>query len=289
MLRMNWIKSRVIIFAVLIGQASAQAPAQTGPQTPPPTAKENAVPHPDSALPVSGAGPRPLQQAITALRLKYGWQVSYEDPQYLSAKDLTEDTRVKGSLLPSGKPFSVQIPPVPSPTDAVAEEKSLQLVVDAYNRSGNPGQFEVRKSEGNAISVVGLATHDDKGSAALPKPLLDSPITIPVKERTIEETLDLLCKGLSNDTHVTVSIGITPRSLVDQIHVQVGGSKIPARTILAQTLAASGHPLYWQLLFDPSSKVYLLNIHSVHVAKAPAHETPSKPPSPDVHPSVPNS
>jgi hypothetical protein len=279
------IKTFVALSVFLIGTACIRTHAQTSaPPTPP--AKESAPSHPET-ISITGAGPRPLSQALEVLRLKYDGAVSYEDPQYLSAKDVKEDPAAKENLVPAGTPFTLQIPPVQSPTDTAAEEKSIQSIVEAYNHSGNPGQFEVRKTEGRVITVVGVAARDDKGSFAPQKPLLDSVLTIPEKDRTITETLDLLCETLAKEGHVPVIQGISPRSLVDQSHVKIGG-KLPARSILAQALAASPKPLYWQFFFDPNTKGYILNVHSVHVTKAPAAPKIIKPAAPDAHPSMSN-
>ncbi len=292
---MNSIKSLAIAGAVLVSYACALA-AQVHPQTPPPAMQGSSLSA--ESITVSGAGPRPLEQALSTLRIRYGWVLDYEDPQYLFGKDVMDDPHIKGSLIPAGTSFSVEIP-APSPADAAGEpktqEKTLQLIVDSYNRSGNPGQFELRKAEGNVISVVGVAARDNKGAVVPQKPLLDTMVSIPAQERTISDTIDLLCKALTGETQVPVSIGITPRSLVDHTNVTAGGNKVAARTILAQTLAASGHELYWQLLFDPNSKAYLLNIHSARVPKAANQnwrenpgekpgEKQSKPPSPAPHP-----
>jgi hypothetical protein len=293
MSRMNSIANLAIVSAALIASACAQTPAAATPAAPAPKAAVSAEAA-DNPLHVSVTSLRPLERAIESLHVKYGWVVSYEDPQYLHDKDVTPDARSKGILIPAGGSFSVDLPPAKSPTDAPAEDKSLQVVVDAYNHSGNPGEFELRKgsAEADAFAVVGVAARDKNGAVSPQKPFLDSIITVPVAERTISETVNLVCKALTRETHVSVSTGVTPRSLVDNKSVKVGGAKVPARTILAQALAGSGHTMYWRLLFDPTSKGYLLNIHAVNPhavspAKAPAHEMPGKPPASDVHPTIP--
>jgi hypothetical protein len=281
---MNWIGSLAFLAAVALGHPSAQTAAKPGgPGSTPPPPKEPSVSRVGNTVHISVGGPRPLEQAIDALRLQYGWVISYEDPQYLSPKDVTEAAGSKGSLLPAGHGFSVTVP-ADSPTDAPPEEKSLKLIVDAYNRSGNPGQFELRKSEEGAFALVGVAALDEKGVIAAQKALLDSTITMSVEQRTIDDTVDVLCRKLAEETHVPVSVGITPRKLVEHTNVKAGGTKSPARAILAQSLAASGRPMYWRLLFDPNTKSYLLNIHWVQPPKEQGHENQSRPPRGDVHP-----
>jgi hypothetical protein len=268
--------------ALLVGHSYAQTPASSASAPPPPSSNAASLPRAENTIHVAGNAPRPLDQAIQELRLKYGWTIDYEDPPYLYGKDVIE---AKGSLWPAGNPFSVEIPSAPSPAGAPVEDKSLQLIVGAYNSSGNPGQFELRKSESGTFTIVGVAVRNDKGVVSPQKPLLDSTITVPAQERSISDTVDVICKMLTDETHFPVSVGVTPRSLVNHTNATIGGTKVPARTLLTQALAAaSGHTLYWQLLFDPSSKSYLLNIHALHPAKQPPPETPGKPPSSGTHP-----
>lgn len=279
-------KSLTLVGAILIGHAFAQTASQPGQQSPSPAS--NPASTPSETLSITGTGPRPLQRVLEGLRLKYGWSVSYEDPQYLSPQDIVDDPRSKGTLIPAGKTFSMDLPPTSSPTDVPSRDTTLQLIVDAYNHSGNPGVFELRNIGDDAVSVVG---HDKTGDkvASPQNPFLDTLITVPSAERPVVDSLDLICKALTDSTHMGISLGVTPRAWVDHTPAKIGGTQVQARTILAQALAASGHPLYWQLLFDPNTKQYLLNIHSIHLPKPSAPKTPSKPPAAEAHPSVPNS
>lgn len=43
----------------------------------------------------------------------------------------------------------------------------------------------------------------------------------------------------------------------------VGGSRVPARTLLSLTLASMGEKLYWRLIYDAASKSYELSIRSL--------------------------
>jgi hypothetical protein len=280
----------LMLMAVLAGHSYAQTTTKSAPASQPVSEPANG-----SGFHISAKGPRPLERAIDALRLKYGWAVSYEDPQYLSPKDMTESTGAKGieipgkkeTMVPAGDAFSVDLTVPKSAADAPPEDESLKLVVEAYNRSGNPGQFELRKIADGVFSVVGVAARDEKGTISAQKPLFDAIITVPGEKRTIDKTLNIICQKLTKATHTPVSIGITPRNLLERVSVSAGGTNLPARTLLSQALSASGHPLYWRLLFDPNSKEFLLNVHTLRPPKPPVPETPGKPPQPDAHPSMP--
>lgn len=281
------IKNLLVIVAVLLGYSFAKTPAQSVPTAPPQSAAATST-----AFHVAAKPPRPLEHAIDEIRLKYGWVVSYEDPQYLSPKDVVESAAPKGMedakviMVPAGETFNFDLPALKSPDEAPPAEESLKRMVEAYNHSGGPGQFELRNGADGAFSIVGVAARDEKGTVSPQKILLDTVLTIPADKRTIDETLDILCRKLTDATHIPVTMGITPRNLLEHTYVSAGGTNLSARILLAQALAAAGRPMYWRLLFDPNSKGYVLNIHGLAGKRAPVHtnDAPSKPPQPGVHP-----
>jgi len=208
---------------------------------------------------VTANSPRPLLQVLDALLQKYGWIVNYEDPAYVSDLDVVEaPDGIPHSHVPAGGPFTVEFP-----ANKPDQEKTLRLIVDFYNQSKYPGRFELRHS-GDTYSVVGTAAHDAKGAMSPEQPLLDLPVTLPAQERTIVDTIDLICHSLAAQRHTTVIIGVQPRNLIAHTSVKIGGSKVPARELLLQCLAATHHTLYWRLFFDPNTKGYVVNIHAMH-------------------------
>ncbi len=209
---------------------------------------------------IEANSPRPLAQALDALQQKFGWIIDYEDPQYIAAKDISNASGPAGpTKYPAGGAFEVEVP-----ASSVDPEKTLNQVVDAYNRSNNPGRFEVRKGSSGGFYVIGSAAHDEKGGISRQPILLDSAITLASEDRSVDDALTQLCQQLTAQNHVDVSIGISPRSLLDHNRTKVGGDKVAARDLLQQSLQATHHNLYWRLLFDPASKGYVLDIHSPH-------------------------
>jgi hypothetical protein len=232
--------------------------------------KEVTVSETKGVVHIAANSPRPLDQVLDALRLKYGWTIGYEDPQYTAAQDLTEGSgNTAGLKLPSGGNFSVEFS-----ANAPDEEKILRQIVDAYNHSKNPGQFAVRSSAGKQFSIVGVAAHDEKGAMAAQTPPLDVQVTLPNDERDLAATLDLLCQEITKQSHIDVAVAVSPRSLLMKTTTKIGG-KAQARELLIQIIEATTHKLYWQLLYDPNSKGYLLSIHSLRMPASteakPAH------------------
>lgn len=203
--------------------------------------------------------PRPLAQILDSLREKYGWAVSYEDPQFISELDLVdaEDSinHARKTNLPRGGVFSVEFP------SGAEEETTLQLVVDLYNRSNNPGRFELRKSEQRNFFVVGVAARDRHGQISHQRVVFDVPITLATRRRTASDTVRLICRKIAAQRGVAVTVAVSPRRVLDQTPVTIGGTNTSARDLLLQTLTATRRTLYWRLLFDPSSKGYFLDIH----------------------------
>jgi hypothetical protein len=220
--------------------------------------KQAAISESAGIVHITANSPRPLLQILDALQQKYGWVVDYEDPQYVSQMDLIDAPGGSDSRLPGGGTFSVEFP-----AGAPQEEKILHLVVDSYNRSKNPGRFELRPGAQGVFYVVGVAAHDEKDAISSQQVLFDLPITVVAGEKPITATLDLICQEVAAQSHTAVAIGVSPRALLDHAPAKVGGTKVAARDLLLQGLMATHHTLYWRLLFDPNSKGYFLDIHSV--------------------------
>lgn len=245
---------RVAFAGVLVALAGfSQTPPATGPYL-----RRAAISGAGGTIHITANSPRPLAQTLDALLRKYGWIVNYEDPKYLWPSDLVEAPGdAPRSRLPGGGSFSVEIP-----AGAADEEKTLHVVVDLYNQSKNPGRFELRKSLPGSFYVVGTASHDRTGRILQQPVLLDLPLTLATRERTITDTLNVICQSITAHTRTSVTVGVSPRNLLDHTLVKVGGTKVGARELLLQSLKATHHTLYWRLLFDPNSKGYILNIHS---------------------------
>jgi hypothetical protein len=247
------IKSAIVLSVMVAFQGFSQTRQDSGSYL-----KQAAISESAGIVQITANSPRPLLQILDALQQKYGWVVDYEDPQYVSQMDLIDAPGGSHSRLPGGGSFSVEFP-----AGAPQEEKILHLVVESYNRSKNPGRFELRRGAQGVFYVVGIAAHDEKDAISSQQVLFDLPITVAAGEKPITATLDLICEEVTAQSHIAVSIGVSPRALLDHAPAKVGGTKVEARDLLLQGLMATRHTLYWRLLFDPNSKGYFLDIHSV--------------------------
>lgn len=214
---------------------------------------------------VSANAPRPLEQTLNALQEKYGWQLSYEDPRYIFKLDLAEVSDVALRLggptqVPRGGLFNIKFA---IPSNGLPDaEKTLHQIVDAYNRSDNPGRFELRSIGEKNFDLVGVFANDKQGHLARQEVLLDLPITIPVMQRSVSDVVALICQKVSELSHITVNLGVYSRRL-DHVTATIGGTEVPARTLLVNALASTGRKVYWRMFFDPGSQSYFLNLHSL--------------------------
>jgi hypothetical protein len=210
---------------------------------------------------INAYGPRPLLQAVEALQERYGWLVNYEDPQYPPASGPTPTMphRLHSNSNPDASSFSVQFQVGPKEDSVPDEQTVLNAVVDAYNQSGGPGQFAVRKQEGGNLAVVGIGVNSAVPESASQTPVFDTSISLPVERHNLQATVLLLCRALSDATRVTIKAELSQMEIAEK-QIAAGGTTQPARALLAKALATSVPHLYWQLLFDDASRTYTLKI-----------------------------
>jgi hypothetical protein len=232
------------------------------PTKPPPYLKQATISQTAKTLQIAANSPRPLAQALDALQNKYGWLISYEDPQYLSDAEVKTEPAPSGARVrvPAGGAFNVNLP-LASANAVPDEAQTLQALVDAYNQTGNPGHFELRKGPEQDFDVVGISAHDAKGNVSKQTVVLDTAVTLPAQSRTVLDTIDAILQQVSQADHVAIELAISPRSLLRGTNVTLGGTNEPARTLLRKTLAATNRTFWWRLLFDPETRAYVLSLH----------------------------
>ena len=195
--------------------------------------------------------PTPLLQAVHALAQEYGWVVDFEEPPYQSKYDLVDAASPEwhashpngpfGKRLAGGEFHSTYNERSSTQSYSTWEEAVLQQVVSDYTSSGNPGRFEVRKETDQRYAIVGVAVTNDAGVIEATNPLLDTVIFLPTETRTVGETLDLILKLLPE----AVGGVAIDANFFDQ-PVTVGGTDVPARVLILQTLTRSG--VIWEMV-----------------------------------------
>ena len=246
------------------------------------------IAHQGTTATLTASDPRPLMQTITTITQEYGWIVDYEDPPYRSQFDLVDDTdptwranhpTAKGVVRVSGALFQTNFPEPSTVTGNNGEEQVLQKLVADYNSSGNPGKFTVRKEAEGRFAVIGVSRRDDSGKDELVNALLDTAISIPIQQRDATSTLQLIVDTLASTTGVKVYLGTIGLSSdpLQGIELAVGGTNVPARTLLLQTLDGISNSkffrgvLVWNFLFDADRNGYDLRLRTATKAETDAY------------------
>jgi hypothetical protein len=252
----------VVVCAAL---ARSQSPA-----TLPSTTKLFEINQVGNSIHLTVTGARPLVAALDILQNKYGWSLNYEDPQYIAKADLIESTdaryanTVSGTRtrVPNGGTFTVDFPA--GDASGLDEEKTLKILIDAYNKTSNPGQFELRM-QGQRFDFVGIAARDDSDKMKKQPPPLDAVVALSPQESPAIDAVRSVCEQISKLTSLNVSVGVYPQSVFNRPLKIVALEKLPARDalyrIFATALPGKEKNISWRLLFDPDSQSYVINLH----------------------------
>jgi hypothetical protein len=220
----------------------------------------------ESFLDITANDPRPLDGVLAALAHQHGWHVNYEDPQY-GKSDIVDQTapswleqhpngpRAYGI---AGGAFHVKVP-----IDGYFPDDPMQILpplIEAYNRSGNPGQFQLRVVSKNSFDVIPTASGDGPQT-----PLLDTVMSFDATDDgDAYPTLRKFCEELSRKTGRTVVFGGSgspSENRLLQAHIQQHSVNQPAREILRQMYTQVGSTDCWRLFYDPDSNQFWLRMH----------------------------
>lgn len=218
----------------------------------------------ESSLEITANAPRPLDDILSALAHQHGWHINYEDPEY-GKSEIIDDTAPSWLELHPNGPHVYGIAGgalhVKIPLDGYFPDDPMQILpplIEAYNRSGNPGQFQLRAVGTNSFDVAPTASSDGPQT-----PLLDTVLSFDAEfEEGAYPTLRRFCKELSRKTgHTVVFGGFGPsENRLLQAHIQQHSLNQPAREILRQMYQQVGSTDCWRLFYDPDSKRFWLRM-----------------------------
>jgi hypothetical protein len=216
----------------------------------------------ESFLEITANAPRPLDDVLAALAHQHGWHINYEEPQYAKS-EMVDDTAASWlEQHPNGRrvyaiaggAFNAKIP-----IDGHFPDDPMQILpplIDAYNRSGNPGRFQLRVVNKTSFDVIPTASGDEPQT-----PLLDTVMSFDATDDVgAYPTLRRFCEELSRKTgHTVVFGGFGPsENRLLQSHIQQHSISQPAREILRQMYKQVGSTDCWRLFYDPDSNQFWL-------------------------------
>ena len=221
---------------------------------------------------------RPVLEVLNQLEKQYGWQMSYEDPPYESARDIVDITHPdfarehpgRHQIMVRGKPFEFVFG---SPRAEVApdRDKVLEELLHQHMAAGNPGIFGISHT-GSIAHIEPIKLIKQNGETVGVHSILDTPITFPMAQRSTFETLGLLLLALERQGGVNIGYLSWGDSLLKSATSQEGPNQEPARTVLvrilgdvdkfARTMYATRH-LVWHLNYEADQKMYYFSLHTV--------------------------
>jgi hypothetical protein len=223
---------------------------------------------------LSVSGPRPVEEAVQQLVSRYGYVITYEDPQYSyggDLRDVTAEVRTDLQKFAAGKApkvlghvggtltFSV---PAASSFDRQTMAGVLKGVIQAQEKNEHGGHFRVEETEG-AFHVVPGEWRDRNGNWASHTSILDAPISLPMQERSFPAMLEAICNAVGSASHVDIVVGTGATTSGERY--ALGADNEPARLVLSRALKSTEKKLTWLLLYgnDLTERMYALNILAV--------------------------
>jgi hypothetical protein len=228
------------------------------------------IQHKGSSVAVVANDPRPLLQALFAIREEYGWRVNWEEAPGYSHFDAVDSTDPKwranhpgekGVTRPAGGRFVGAFPEVEGAPDAGVEKSLLAKLVQDYNATENPGKYVLRADPDGQMTIVGTKVRDETGALQEVAPLLDTLVTLASESRSLYDTVSAILDALRNSAGKKVIMMSIPNNEFRSTQLTLGGHDVPARQLLNQALASTRRPLQYDLGFDPdNSPTYVLNV-----------------------------
>jgi hypothetical protein len=200
--------------------------------------------------------PRPLADAARVLEQRFRRVVTYEDTLYLHPDDTIRDEG--GRLIPRGGRMAIQY------EDTAGLPSVIDKIVETYTRSQLPGAFAVDHQSGDH-HIVPRSFRSDRGTMEARLPLLDATISIPAQaqERDGLRLVEEIARRAGAARGETISVGTVPTNALAQHRAAGRASSGTARDLLMGLFRDMGRLCSWQLLNNPGTREFVLNIHHV--------------------------
>jgi hypothetical protein len=105
---------------------------------------------------------------------------------------------------------------------------------------------------GDVFHVIAETSRDARGVHEERAPLLDTEISIPAKDRNVEEMIREIVGAVSSKAGGRLSPPGRPSNLFMQTRVTGGADNETARSVLLRTLRATGQQVIWAVLCSPT-------------------------------------
>jgi hypothetical protein len=208
-----------------------------------------------------------MAAVMDALVARYGYLVTLETPRYVFGDDLEDQSAQsrndKGNgpriLMSRSISLTMTLPP-PGNTGLDGLESILKKVAQDTGSNDHGAHYRVER-EGDVFHIIAAEVRDSKGRWAAYTPILDTPISIPIADRSLYESLNSMCMAVQQAAHVPVEPLQIPFRALRNARSTVGANNEPARTVLTRLLA--GSKMTWRIFYDDASRSYFLSVFLV--------------------------
>jgi hypothetical protein len=195
--------------------------------------------------------PRPLSDVALRIEQLSGHVVSYEDAPFRYPGDVHRNPT--GQLVPRGGLIEIRY-------RSGAVRQALDDALAQHELAGLPGWFEI-EDDADASHVVPTGYRTSAAGTHPWQALMRTPVSLTLPAPSGLDVVSRITDALAAAREVTVSIGSVPVNLLAQyVGVERRWSG-QAGALLLQLFSDIGRLLSWQLLHDPGTGVFVLNIH----------------------------
>ena len=208
---------------------------------------------------------RPLAEALKILERNFRDTITYEDALYLRRFDVMRN-RDKEPQKPRGGIIDFSYSP-----DMPSDKAIQNCLADYNNDRNNPAVFTIEyEDEEPVIHVFPIQSRDMRGEfpdeehISVPHtPILSMVISVSEQDKPPLDILRAICAKAAESSGAVINMGEFPQERLSVSPVSFSVADKPARVALTGFLKSINKHLSWQLLYDPKSKEYILNIHDV--------------------------
>lgn len=219
--------------------------------------------------------PRPLAAAVVELSRRHHAVITYEDApcEFIGDQaDVTEQVRTDLHQFAAGQAPRVLIPKggrIDFAYDvdrATGQPADLAVVLDkaalSHRNADHAGRFGVLESD-RALHVVPVGARDADGALRAMVSPLDSAIRLGAAEVNGLDRLEQILAEVSRVSGQRVIVGTVPVSMLARLEMNFTPSQANAREALLDLFGQTQATLSWQMLHDPTLRVYVLNVYAV--------------------------
>lgn len=206
--------------------------------------------HQNGKLAIQIGSPRPVEQALAEIRREYGLTLDYEEGESDNPAQVSGMGKQRMWI---GRSYTIKVNEPASSSFA----DSKKFIIDALS------QFNANDSR-QFTTIIGANNRITVSPSNPSERILDTPITLPSADRTVDQTVKLILAAVSQQIGKPILRGGMIDNGMASSHVTIGSATpVAARILLAQALDSLPYRRFWLLGWDPSDNTYAILIQGV--------------------------